>query len=248
MHWRSRYCQGGVIPCFLEYKVQRRAAGKIFIAATALRALYLILLVRQWTDLSVILPLILTGVFAIAFVLVELFIAPEPVLAPFLLKQKIPVLTGISNFLVSLCNFTVMYFFPTWFQTVALTSSSVAGQFVAPLIVYFRWWCFVRPQDCIWCLIVCLWALDRCLLGMCHLHSGSNMFLNASARWMMHRTGKYKMMNLTFGFLPFIAALLMTFMKPDSSPAIQWLSIVSRVLGLNGAILMLQASDTSRSR
>lgn len=78
----------------------------------------------------VIVPLVLAGVFGILFVLVELFVAPEPVLAPFLLKQKIPVLIGISNYLVALCNFSVMYFFPTWFQTVALTSSSMAGEFL----------------------------------------------------------------------------------------------------------------------
>jgi hypothetical protein len=77
----------------------------------------------------VIVPLALSVVFAIAFVLVELFLAPEPVMAPFLLKQKIPVLVGMSNYLVALCNFTVMYFFPTWFQTVALTSASTAGEF-----------------------------------------------------------------------------------------------------------------------
>ena len=54
-------------------------------------------------------PLVLSGVFTILFIWVELYIAPEPVLAPFLLKQKIPVLVGISNFLVATCNFSVMY-------------------------------------------------------------------------------------------------------------------------------------------
>ena len=82
----------------------------------------------KWKDAFVIVPLIFAGIFGIAFVLVELFIAPEPVLAPFLLKQKIPVLVGLSNYLVALCNFTVMYFFPTWFQTVALTSAATAGE------------------------------------------------------------------------------------------------------------------------
>ena len=66
--------------------------------------------------------------FAGTFVYVELSLAPEPVLAPFLLKQKIPVLVGASNFLVATCNFTVMYNFPTWFQTVMLTSASEAGE------------------------------------------------------------------------------------------------------------------------
>ncbi|KAJ3749077.1 hypothetical protein DFH05DRAFT_634793 [Lentinula detonsa] len=34
----------------------------------------------------------------------ELYISPEPVLAP------------LSNFLVATCNFTITYFFPLWFQ------------------------------------------------------------------------------------------------------------------------------------
>jgi len=36
----------------------------------------------------------------ITFIMVELFIAPEPVLAPFLLKHRVPVLVGMNNFLV----------------------------------------------------------------------------------------------------------------------------------------------------
>ena len=82
----------------------------------------------QWSSPNVFMPLAFAIAFAIAFVYVELRIAPEPVLAPFLLRQKIPVLVGISNFLVSMCNFTVMYNFPTWFQTVMLTSASEAGE------------------------------------------------------------------------------------------------------------------------
>jgi hypothetical protein len=96
----------------------------------------------KWKDTSVIVPLVLAGLFAIAFILVELFLAPEPVLAPFLLKQKIPVLIGLSNYLVALCNFTVMYFFPMWFQTVALTSAATAGEpsvvFIWTLAVYLE--------------------------------------------------------------------------------------------------------------
>lgn len=36
----------------------------------------------------------------VVFLLVELLIAPEPVLAPFLLRQKVPMLIGMSNLLV----------------------------------------------------------------------------------------------------------------------------------------------------
>ena len=73
-------------------------------------------------------PLTVAIAFALLFVYVELRIAPEPILAPFLLREKIPVLIGISNFLVATSNFTVMYNFPTWFQTVMLTSASEAGE------------------------------------------------------------------------------------------------------------------------
>ena len=71
----------------------------------------------------------MAGVFAILFVLIELYVAPEPIMAPFLLVQKDPVLISTSNFLVALCNFSVMYFFPMWFQTVLLDSASTAGMY-----------------------------------------------------------------------------------------------------------------------
>lgn len=57
-----------------------------------------------------------------------IYVAPEPILAPFLLRQKIPVLVGISYFLVAFANFSVMYSFPMWFETVKLTSASEAGE------------------------------------------------------------------------------------------------------------------------
>lgn len=77
-------------------------------------------------------PLCLACTFSVAFVLVELLVAPEPVLAPSLLKQRVPVLVGTSNFLIALSNFSVMYFYPMWFQTVALTSASIAGETSLP--------------------------------------------------------------------------------------------------------------------
>ena len=50
----------------------------------------------------VIVALCLFVITFILFVLIELYWAKEPVLAPFLLKQKVPVLIGLSNGLVSL--------------------------------------------------------------------------------------------------------------------------------------------------
>lgn len=81
----------------------------------------------QWSSSAAITPLVTAALFFILFVYVELRISPEPVLAPFLLEQKVPVLVGCNNFLVSLANFAIQYFFPLWFETVALTSASIAG-------------------------------------------------------------------------------------------------------------------------
>ncbi|KAG1778351.1 major facilitator superfamily domain-containing protein [Suillus placidus] len=146
-----------------------------------------------WSNRWVYLPLALACIFFVIFILVELLVAPEPIMAPFLLKQKVPVLVGANNFLVALCNFSVMYFFPMWFQTVALTSASTAGLHLMPNSV--------------------------CM-------SAGSLF----AGWMMHRTGKYKLINIIFGFFPFIGITLITLMREDSGPLQMWLSIVSAAL------------------
>jgi hypothetical protein len=104
------------------------------------------LTLRQWSNRWVHVPLALACIFSVVFILVELFVAPEPIMAPFLLKQKVPVLVGANNFLVALCNFSVMYFFPMWFQTVALTSASTAGML---MLIYFN------------ITLTAVWIMDR---------------------------------------------------------------------------------------
>ncbi|KAF8126630.1 MFS general substrate transporter [Boletus edulis] len=152
-----------------------------------------------WNDPWVIIPLVLASLFGVAFVLVELLVAPEPVLAPFLLRQRVPVLVGMSNFLVALCNFSVMYFYPMWFQTVALTSASIAGLHLLP---------------------------NSTAMSIGSLFAG----------WMMHRTGKYKMINVIFGFFPFIGIVLITLLHENSGPLQTWLSIVP--LGFGNAVVL----------
>ena len=83
----------------------------------------------QWSYPSVWISFIASITFTVLFVLVEIYVAVEPVLPPYLLRQKIPVLVGCSNALVAVCNLSVTYYFPTWFQTVMLTSASTAGKF-----------------------------------------------------------------------------------------------------------------------
>ena len=106
-----------------------------------------------WNSPTVIVMLCLSIVTFVVFIVIELLIAPEPVMAPFLLRKKVPLLIGASNLLVRIspvivcthylfifgfqvpmCNFTIMYFFPMFFETVMLTSASTAG--VLYLFVY----------------------------------------------------------------------------------------------------------------
>jgi hypothetical protein len=46
------------------------------------------------------------------------------------------------------------------------------------------------------------------------------------AGWVMHRTGRFKTLNLTFGIFPTIGATLISLMREDSGPIQSWLSIV----------------------
>ncbi|KAI9570815.1 major facilitator superfamily domain-containing protein [Boletus coccyginus] len=153
----------------------------------------------EWGDPWVFISLALACAFFVAFVLVELLVAPEPVLAPSLLKQRVPVLVGTSNFLVALCNFSVMYFYPMWFQTVALTSASIAGLHLLP---------------------------NSTAMSIGSLFAGL----------MMHRTGKYKMINVVFGFFPFIGIVLITLMHENSGPLQTWISIIP--LGFGNAVVL----------
>ncbi|KAG6909881.1 hypothetical protein DXG01_014690 [Tephrocybe rancida] len=152
-----------------------------------------------WSNPSVIASITVTAVSSIAFLLVELYVAQEPMLAPALLKQKIPVLVGISNFLVATCNFSVNYFYPMWFQTVMSTSASTAGMHLVP-------------------------------------NSISMSLGSVFAGYMMHRTGKYKMINMTFGWFPFIGASLVASLRRDSPAFLSWMGIAP--LGFGNAVVL----------
>ncbi|CEL61791.1 Vacuolar membrane amino acid uptake transporter fnx2 OS=Schizosaccharomyces pombe (strain 972 / ATCC 24843) GN=fnx2 PE=3 SV=1 [Rhizoctonia solani AG-1 IB] len=85
-----------------------------------------------WDSAPVVTSLVIVVVAAIAFLFIELKLAYEPMLAPSLLKESVPVIVGYSNALVSMCNFAIMYFFPMWFETVQLRSAGVAGGHLLP--------------------------------------------------------------------------------------------------------------------
>ncbi|KAG1731182.1 major facilitator superfamily domain-containing protein [Suillus paluster] len=167
-----------------------------------------------WSNQWVYVPLALAGIFFIVFILVELLVAPEPMMAPSLLKQKVPVLLGASNVLVSSCSFSVLYFFPMWFQTVDLASASTAGSHMVPF-------------------------------------SASMPLGSLFAGWMIHRTGKYKLINLIFGFFPFVGITLITLMREDSGLLQKWLSTIpvgfgnSVVLQTNLVALLAHLPESS---
>jgi len=87
---------------------------------------------QSWSSPTVITPLVLAYVLFVAFIVIEFNYAAEPVLPPTLLRQKVPMLVGTASFMVSMCNYAIMYNLPTWFQTVMLTSASEAGAHLIP--------------------------------------------------------------------------------------------------------------------
>jgi len=92
-----------------------------------------------------------------------------------------------------------MYNFPTWFQTVLLTSASEAGAHLIP--------------------------------------NGVSISLGSLfAGWIMHRTGRYKTLNLIFGIFPFAAAILISLMREDSPQVVLWLSILP--MGFGNAVVL----------
>ncbi|PVG01894.1 hypothetical protein CPB86DRAFT_698295 [Serendipita vermifera] len=153
----------------------------------------------SWSHPYVWLSLICIAVSLPSFILVELYVSPEPIMPPFLLHQRIPVLVSVSNVLVAICNFAVTYFFPVWFETVKLASASSAGAHIAP---------------------------NSVAMSLGSLFAG----------WMMHRTGKYKVLNVVFGIFPTLAAVLIASLTVESSEWLQWLSLIP--LGFGNSIVL----------
>ncbi|KAJ7490917.1 vacuolar amino acid permease [Mycena latifolia] len=172
-----------------------------------------------WSDAWVGTSLVMAIVFILLFLIVEMFVAPEPVLAPSMLRQKIPVFVGASNSLSSACNFTIIYFFPVWFQVVALESASTAG-----ILLYFQ---SSQPN-----MLILRWHLMPNSVSM----STGALF----AGWMIHKTGRYKAINLIFGIFPFVGTELIASMSTDSgslqSWLRSWLSIIS--FGFGNAVVI----------
>ena len=74
-----------------------------------------------------------------------------------------------------------------------------------------------------------MYVIDEAIVGAHLLPNSISMSCGSLfAGWMMHRTGKYKMINLIFGIFPFVAAVSISLLREDSNWFQMWFSIVSR--------------------
>ena len=127
-----------LVPCSFSWAcVIAKAIRYIFFFGWKIKRKYSSHQIVQWSNPSVWISFTASIAFTVLFLLVEIYVAVEPVLPPYLLRQKVPVLVGCSNALVAVCNLSVTYYFPTWFQTVMLTSASTAGKINNITIVEF---------------------------------------------------------------------------------------------------------------
>jgi MFS family permease len=86
----------------------------------------------KWTN-PLIYGLLLTSlVTIIIFVLVEKYFSNQPILPLSLLTRRTPLGVAISNFFMTLSQFSLLYNVPLYFSTVHLKSSSVAGAHLLP--------------------------------------------------------------------------------------------------------------------
>ena len=66
--------------------------------------------------------------------------------------------------------------------------------------------------------------------------------------WMMHKTGRYRMLTLICGIFPFVSAVMIATMREDSHPLLQWLSIVRHNVLKDFFALTVRLSVPSRLR
>jgi MFS family permease len=81
----------------------------------------------KWSHPLIYGLLITSLVTTILFVLAENYLSPRPILPLSLLTRRTPLGVAISNFFMTLTQFSLLYNVPLYFSTVHLDTSSVAG-------------------------------------------------------------------------------------------------------------------------
>jgi MFS family permease len=85
-----------------------------------------------WTDPMIWGLLLASLVLSAAFILVEGYYATEPILPLSLLTRRTPIAVALTNFLMVMNSFSVLYNVPLYFTAVRLESSSIAGAHLLP--------------------------------------------------------------------------------------------------------------------
>ncbi|GAA5846704.1 hypothetical protein JCM3766R1_002886 [Sporobolomyces carnicolor] len=87
---------------------------------------------EPWSSPFVWVPLIVFVLSAISFVLVEAFYSAEPVMPLRILKDRNGLFVGLINFTVSFVSFSILYFYPQFFEIVQQKTASQAGAHLLP--------------------------------------------------------------------------------------------------------------------
>ncbi|KAM0755600.1 MFS general substrate transporter [Meredithblackwellia eburnea MCA 4105] len=88
-----------------------------------------------WSDPTVWVSLIVSVVLLFAFVMVEIYVAHEPLLAPDLLFTQTPGFVSLANFFASLAQLAILYTVPVWFSSVKGMTNANAGFHLIPSVV-----------------------------------------------------------------------------------------------------------------
>ncbi|TFK29297.1 vacuolar amino acid permease [Coprinopsis marcescibilis] len=85
-----------------------------------------------WTSPTIVALLFASATSAVAFVLVEKYWAPFPVMPMRLIAQRTPLVISLANLLASVSAFSMLYNAPLYFMAVRLESSALSGLYMLP--------------------------------------------------------------------------------------------------------------------
>ncbi|XAO22611.1 hypothetical protein I312_101384 [Cryptococcus bacillisporus CA1280] len=114
-----------------------------------------------------------SGLFAIAFLVVESYYSPEPILPLKLLTRRTPVAIALSSFTMVTVQFSVLYNIPLFFTIVQQRSSSSSGAHLLPNSILigagslFVGWIMRRTGKYWWLGVDCAVLIVVSSIGMC---------------------------------------------------------------------------------
>ncbi|KAK4049022.1 hypothetical protein OIV83_004383 [Microbotryomycetes sp. JL201] len=153
---------------------------------------------REWAD-PLVWGTIIGGVAGIIiFVLIEKYVAREPLLSPKILFSRTPGFVSLTNWFITMSQFAIIYSIPLYFAAVKQYSTSYSGTFLIPNAVF---------------------ASTASLLAGLY----------------MARTGVYRTLLISVGFLGWVGPLAMILWNRKVTPEwAYWLSMIPAGIGYGG--------------